>query len=62
MGNLEVFKRGDIQLTSAGTGISSELNAHGDKPFPPDLESPIHLETPTNSLGQYFHLSISLSD
>lgn len=31
MGNTEVMKRGDIQLTSAGTGITHSEKAHGDK-------------------------------
>lgn len=31
MGNTEILKRGDIQLTSAGTGISHSEKAHGDK-------------------------------
>ncbi|KAJ7590514.1 RmlC-like cupin domain-containing protein [Mycena floridula] len=31
MGNTEVLKRGDLQLTSAGTGISHSEKAHGDK-------------------------------
>ncbi|KAJ7500665.1 RmlC-like cupin domain-containing protein [Mycena galericulata] len=30
MGNTEILKRGDIQLTSAGTGISHSEKAHGD--------------------------------
>ena len=32
MGNKEVLKRGDIQLTSAGTGIRHSEMTHGDKP------------------------------
>jgi redox-sensitive bicupin YhaK (pirin superfamily) len=31
MGNTEILKRGDIQLTSAGTGISHSEKAHGEK-------------------------------
>ena len=31
MGNVEVLKRGDVQLTSAGTGIRHSEKAHGDK-------------------------------
>lgn len=31
MGNTEVLRRGDIQLTSAGTGISHSEKAHGSK-------------------------------
>lgn len=31
MGNTEVLKRGDIQLTSAGTGIRHSEKAHGDE-------------------------------
>jgi len=31
MGNTEILKRGDIQLTSAGTGISHSEKAHGSK-------------------------------
>lgn len=31
MGNIEVLKRGDLQLTSAGTGISHSEKAHGNK-------------------------------
>ncbi|KII87162.1 hypothetical protein PLICRDRAFT_113083 [Plicaturopsis crispa FD-325 SS-3] len=31
MGNTEVLKRGDLQLTSAGTGISHSEKAHGEK-------------------------------
>jgi redox-sensitive bicupin YhaK (pirin superfamily) len=61
MGNIEVLKRGDTQLTSAGTGIGHSEKVHGDKPFPPDLESPIHLETPTNftrSVLLSFHLIV----
>lgn len=29
MGNIEILKRGDLQLTSAGTGISHSEKAHG---------------------------------
>jgi len=32
MGNTEILKRGDIQLTSAGTGITHSEKAHGSKP------------------------------
>ncbi|KAJ4493574.1 RmlC-like cupin domain-containing protein [Lentinula edodes] len=32
MGNIEVLKRGDVQLTSAGTGISHSEKAHGNNP------------------------------
>lgn len=31
MGNTEILKRGDIQMTSAGTGIRHSEKAHGDK-------------------------------
>ncbi|KAG5642103.1 hypothetical protein DXG03_003602 [Asterophora parasitica] len=31
MGNTEVLKRGDLQLTSAGTGISHSEKAHGNR-------------------------------
>lgn len=31
MGNTEVLKRGDVQLTSAGSGISHSEKAHGSK-------------------------------
>ena len=31
MGNVEVMKRGDLQMTSAGTGIRHSEHAHGDK-------------------------------
>ncbi|KAF7289015.1 hypothetical protein HMN09_01349400 [Mycena chlorophos] len=31
MGNTEILKRGDLQLTSAGTGISHSEKAHGSK-------------------------------
>ncbi len=31
MGNTEVLKRGDLQMTSAGTGIRHSEHAHGDK-------------------------------
>ena len=29
MGNTEMIKRGDVQLTSAGTGIRHSEHAHG---------------------------------
>ena len=32
MGNVEVMKRGDLQMTSAGTGIRHSEYQHGDKP------------------------------
>lgn len=32
MGNLEILKRGDLQMTSAGTGIRHSEKAHGTKP------------------------------
>jgi len=32
MGNTEILKRGDIQLTSAGTGIAHSEKTHGSKP------------------------------
>jgi quercetin 2,3-dioxygenase len=32
MGNTEILKRGDLQLTSAGTGISHSEKAHGSVP------------------------------
>jgi redox-sensitive bicupin YhaK (pirin superfamily) len=31
MGNIEILKRGDLQLTSAGTGISHSEKAYGSK-------------------------------
>ncbi|KAF8159898.1 RmlC-like cupin domain-containing protein [Crassisporium funariophilum] len=31
MGNTEILRRGDVQLTSAGTGISHSEKAHGSK-------------------------------
>ncbi|KAJ7483415.1 RmlC-like cupin domain-containing protein [Mycena latifolia] len=31
MGNVEILKRGDLQLTSAGTGISHSEKTHGSK-------------------------------
>lgn len=31
MGNVEIMKRGDLQMTSAGTGIRHSEHAHGDK-------------------------------
>lgn len=31
MGNIEVLKRGDLQLTSAGTGISHSEKTHGSR-------------------------------
>ena len=31
MGNVEVMKRGDLQMTSAGTGIRHSEHQHGDK-------------------------------
>lgn len=31
MGNSEVLKRGDLQMTSAGTGIRHSEKAHGEK-------------------------------
>lgn len=31
MGNHEVLKRGDLQMTSAGTGIRHSEYAHGEK-------------------------------
>lgn len=31
MGNSEVLKRGDLQMTSAGTGIRHSEHSHGDK-------------------------------
>ncbi|EJF64307.1 pirin domain-containing protein [Dichomitus squalens LYAD-421 SS1] len=31
MGNIEIMKRGDLQMTSAGTGIRHSEHAHGDK-------------------------------
>ncbi|TCD67378.1 hypothetical protein EIP91_012413 [Steccherinum ochraceum] len=31
MGNVEVLKRGDVQMTSAGTGIRHSEKAHGEK-------------------------------
>lgn len=32
MGNIEILKRGDIQMTSAGTGISHSEKCHGSQP------------------------------
>ena len=32
MGNREVLTRGDLQMTSAGTGIRHSEKAHGDDP------------------------------
>ncbi|RPD64482.1 pirin domain-containing protein [Lentinus tigrinus ALCF2SS1-7] len=32
MGNVEVMKRGDLQMTSAGTGIRHSEHTHGPKP------------------------------
>jgi redox-sensitive bicupin YhaK (pirin superfamily) len=32
MGNVEILKRGDLQLTSAGTGIRHSEHAHGPAP------------------------------
>ena len=31
MGNREVLKRGDVQMTSAGTGIRHSEKTYGDK-------------------------------
>lgn len=38
LGGMEIMKRGDVQMTSTGTGIShSEYNRHPTKPVVSDI-------------------------
>jgi redox-sensitive bicupin YhaK (pirin superfamily) len=56
MGNVEVMKRGDVQLTSAGTGIRHSEKTHGSDPvhFLQIWSTPSTKDLPPNYYHRHF--------